>query len=899
MKIETNYSLNEEEPLIFYYSTLSNFGVQSKNIKSPKDLFISSFTPLSSSQEISFSNTIMLPFITTESSIEQNEKEKSKTSLMRKDNTRIKTESSSKEKVNLSEDKQITKILIDNNNESKIKEDISLKQDENNLEKNPFFLGNKLSLDLYKYQTQTINEEQKKVKKLLNKNIIDKNLYYQTSKNLINKINVNNFENVRKTGKRRTKVKRMRSFNNLKGKEENQEKEKDKDKESEKKNSRKNRKKHNTCMNNQASLFKSVRVKVRNSDKKITQQKESKNGLKLNRKGRESTILVNKSPFLKFKDNNNIKVFQANLFNQTSSTKIKLTKNINEDKENQKYKEKKRKKNASQNSLKLYKNIETNDTPILKGKKEIFPKKEEQIETEQKIEENDERMNFNLKSSKRKHSKSLMIKKFRKLKTFNKEIEQDTKQKIPTTVKKKYSETRKNLDFDKAIKNVKNKKNTQYNLFSPDKFTNTEFSDSDYCEYTLECMDLILNQNRSQKQQKPKINFNFPKNKNKIKKKIALFDLDETLVHCTGELNNDMNSQNNETYQHSIDIILPGNKEVKVGINIRPYWKKTLRLIRKYYNIVVFTASHQAYADAVLDFMDPNKKYFKYRLYRNNCSLVDVDGTKFYVKDLDIFDESYDLKDIVIIDNSVLSFIYHLENGIPIVPYYNEDKDSSLYVVGLYLMHIYKENDLRKANKKYINLDSFLNEARIKKNINDEQTIINEESFSIENNENNPSNESSKKEPQLINISGINNTKNDNDNNKNIKKQSRKTSEHNIKRCSFNSKNEAQNKLMSKSKLIKMFYEINDKSGSIQKSKDIIDEKSNKSSCSSDDEKIIDDNNKSGDLFFFSKRLLTDNKTRVIPKKNKSSKTCNNYLDLNMIKSNFYNNFSKDNSLIK
>ena len=129
--------------------------------------------------------------------------------------------------------------------------------------------------------------------------------------------------------------------------------------------------------------------------------------------------------------------------------------------------------------------------------------------------------------------------------------------------------------------------------------------------------------------------------------------------------------------------------------------------------------------------MDPNKKYFKYRLYRNNCSLVNVDGAQFYVKDLDIFNEAYDLKDIVIVDNSVLSFIYHLENGIPIVPYYNEDKDGSLYIVGLYLRHIYKEDDLREANKKYINLDSFLNEA---KNRNDENSTINEESISIENN---------------------------------------------------------------------------------------------------------------------------------------------------------------------
>jgi len=166
------------------------------------------------------------------------------------------------------------------------------------------------------------------------------------------------------------------------------------------------------------------------------------------------------------------------------------------------------------------------------------------------------------------------------------------------------SEAIKNVDFESALKNKNNLAKTQFNLFSPDKFTNTEFCDSDYCEYTLECMNLILDRDISQKQQKSKVNFNFPKSKGNRQKKIALFDLDKTLVHCTGDVN-----LKTEPYQHCINVVLPGNIENKVGINIRPFWKKTMNLIRKYYHIVVFTASHQAYADAVLDFMDPTKKY--------------------------------------------------------------------------------------------------------------------------------------------------------------------------------------------------------------------------------------------------------------------------------------------------
>ena len=96
---------------------------------------------------------------------------------------------------------------------------------------------------------------------------------------------------------------------------------------------------------------------------------------------------------------------------------------------------------------------------------------------------------------------------------------------------------KKKFDFEPAIK--KNSKKMQFNLFNKEKFTNTEISNSDYLKYTLNCMELIIEIDmEKQTRLKNKINFNFPKpkKKNAIKKKIALFDLDETLVHCTGDI---------------------------------------------------------------------------------------------------------------------------------------------------------------------------------------------------------------------------------------------------------------------------------------------------------------------------------------------------------------------------
>ena len=255
-------------------------------------------------------------------------------------------------------------------------------------------------------------------------------------------------------------------------------------------------------------------------------------------------------------------------------------------------------------------------------------------------------------------------------------------------------------------------------------------------------------------------------------------------------------------------------------------------------------------------------------------------------------------------DNSVLSFIYHLENGIPIVPYYNEDKDGSLYIVGLYLMHIYKEDDLREANKKYINLDSFLNEA---KNRNDENSTINEESISIENNNINSNTnirEISIKNNTPIKLD-INNNINNNNNTNNIKEKdsTEKISQYcpSYRRDSnrFSNKNETmspQKDLIKKSKLMVMYYSLNDKNES---SKNIFSvENKNNRNFSTDDEKEIKEikGNENISDFYSKNRQLTkyeksENKNKYI---RYSSKTCTNFLDLNLMRSKFYNNFSSE-----
>lgn len=82
--------------------------------------------------------------------------------------------------------------------------------------------------------------------------------------------------------------------------------------------------------------------------------------------------------------------------------------------------------------------------------------------------------------------------------------------------------------------------------------------------------------------------------------KTLIFDLDETLVHCCDDL-----SQNPDVI---LPVTFPTGEVVNAGINIRPYARECLLEANKYFEVIVFTASHSCYADVVLDCLDPTNE---------------------------------------------------------------------------------------------------------------------------------------------------------------------------------------------------------------------------------------------------------------------------------------------------
>ena len=89
-------------------------------------------------------------------------------------------------------------------------------------------------------------------------------------------------------------------------------------------------------------------------------------------------------------------------------------------------------------------------------------------------------------------------------------------------------------------------------------------------------------------------------------------------------------------------------------------------------------------------------------MFRENCVVTEKGA---FVKDLSIFGDR-DLKNMAIVDNACFSFAYQLENGVPVIPFYNDKDDMELLELCQFLKQ-YKERDIRELNKEFFKLDRY------------------------------------------------------------------------------------------------------------------------------------------------------------------------------------------------
>ena len=176
-------------------------------------------------------------------------------------------------------------------------------------------------------------------------------------------------------------------------------------------------------------------------------------------------------------------------------------------------------------------------------------------------------------------------------------------------------------------------------------------------------------------------------------RKTVVFDLDETLVHCVEDVSN---------AHLAIPITFPSGERLVAGVNIRPYARECLSAVSSFCEVIVFTASQRCYADQVLDYLDPSRTVISLRLYREHC--VNTDGV--YIKDLRILGNRR-LQDIVIVDNAAYSFGYQMDNGVPIIAWYDDPRDRELYNLVDYLRALTACDDIRPVNRETFHLYRF------------------------------------------------------------------------------------------------------------------------------------------------------------------------------------------------
>lgn len=146
-------------------------------------------------------------------------------------------------------------------------------------------------------------------------------------------------------------------------------------------------------------------------------------------------------------------------------------------------------------------------------------------------------------------------------------------------------------------------------------------------------------------------------------KKCLVLDLDETLVHSSFK------------FVRQCDFVIPveiENQVHNVYVIKRPGVDKFLKRVGELFEVVVFTASVSRYGDPLLDILDSHHKSIHHRLFRDSC--YNYQGN--YIKNLSQMGRP--LEDLIIIDNSPASYVFHPQHAVPISSWFSDSHDCEL-----------------------------------------------------------------------------------------------------------------------------------------------------------------------------------------------------------------------------
>lgn len=101
--------------------------------------------------------------------------------------------------------------------------------------------------------------------------------------------------------------------------------------------------------------------------------------------------------------------------------------------------------------------------------------------------------------------------------------------------------------------------------------------------------------------------------------------------------------------------------------------RQFLAELSKIAEVVLFTAASEAYAQPLVNLLDPHHNIFVSRLFSSSCCRV---CGKEGVKDLSGLGR--DLSRVVLVDNSPYSFMLQPSNGLPCLPFHGHSSDKQV-----------------------------------------------------------------------------------------------------------------------------------------------------------------------------------------------------------------------------
>jgi Dullard-like phosphatase family protein len=147
--------------------------------------------------------------------------------------------------------------------------------------------------------------------------------------------------------------------------------------------------------------------------------------------------------------------------------------------------------------------------------------------------------------------------------------------------------------------------------------------------------------------------------------------------------------------------VCPSSNSSSLYIYKRPYVDFFLAECAQIFDIAVFTAAKDNYANNVVGVLNGSNSYIKAVYTRQSCTPCGI----FHVKDLSILGTN--LCRTVIVDDILASFAMHLDNGVLVEPWTGDEQDIVLLRLVPFLRELSRQKDFQAHLRRKTGISRF------------------------------------------------------------------------------------------------------------------------------------------------------------------------------------------------